>query len=243
MIEGGPAGHRPSRSGRLEAALRSGAAVHADRRRRPGAASARGRLGRGGPVGELQLLAEGQHAPIGRSAAARASSTASREVLDRARTSRTTKRSTPPSRSPSICLAEGGPDRRVTEVEEIAGRRAERADRAGDQRRRDRRRRVPRARAGPRDGPACRPGRPGRMGASRTRFAPNVAVSMRSAPAARYSRWMAPIRSGRIATSSSSDARWGIPREYRSVPIAPSARSGPRASRSRNLARPSTREE
>ena len=34
-------------------------------------------------------------------------------------------------------------------------------------------------------------------GARRTRLAPNVAVSIRSAPAARYSRWMAPISSGR----------------------------------------------
>ena len=73
--------------------------------------------------------------------------------------------------------------------------------------------------------------------ARRSRLAPNVAVSMRSAPASRYSRWMAPMRSGRVVASSSRHARWGMPRLYRSVPIAPSARSGPRARRSWNRAR------
>ncbi len=76
-------------------------------------------------------------------------------------------------------------------------------------------------------------------GASRIRLAPKVAVSMRSAPASRYSRWIAPIRSGRVATSSSRLARCGMPRENRSVPMAPSARIGPWASRSRRRVRAS----
>ncbi len=76
-------------------------------------------------------------------------------------------------------------------------------------------------------------------GASRTRLAPNVAVSMMSAPTARYSRWIAPISSGRLATSSSRTARCGMPRLNSSVPIAPSASSGPVVSRSRNRARAS----
>ena len=50
---------------------------------------------------------------------------------------------------------------------------------------------------------------------------------------------MAPMRSGRVATSSSRTARCGMPRLNSSVPIAPSARSGPAASRSRNRARAS----
>ena len=59
---------------------------------------------------------------------------------------------------------------------------------------------------------AGRPGRPARTAPAGCRLAPNVAVSMMSAPASRYSRWMAPIRSGRVATSSSRQARCGMPR-------------------------------
>ena len=88
---------------------------------------------------------------------------------------------------------------------------------------------------------ANRPARsPKPYGASRMRFAPKVEVSMRSAPAARYSRWMAPISSGRVSTSSSSTARCGIPRENSNVPIAPSASNGPAVSRSRKRSRAPT---
>src|SRR5439155_867402 len=73
--------------------------------------------------------------------------------------------------------------------------------------------------------------------ARRIRFAPNVAVSMISAPASRYSRWIVPMRSGRVVGSSSRQARCGMPRLYRSVPIAPSTSTGPRARRARNRAR------
>ena len=69
-------------------------------------------------------------------------------------------------------------------------------------------------------------------GASRNRLAPKEFVSMTSAPASMYSRWIAPIRSGRVSTSSSSEARCGTPRLNSSVPIAPSSRSGARLSRS-----------
>ena len=62
------------------------------------------------------------------------------------------------------------------------------------------------------------------------RFAPNEFVSIASAPASMYSRWIAPIRSGRVSTSSSSDgALRHAARQNSSVPIAPSSSSGARA--------------
>ena len=70
--------------------------------------------------------------------------------------------------------------------------------------------------------------------ASRNRFAPNESVSISSAPASMYSRWAVTTSSGRVATSSSRQARWGTPRLKRSVPIPPSTRSGRAARRSRN---------
>ena len=62
-------------------------------------------------------------------------------------------------------------------------------------------------------------------------MAPNVAVSMRSAPASRYARWIDPMSCGRVVASSSRQARCGTPPANSSVPMAPSARSGPAASR------------
>ena len=72
---------------------------------------------------------------------------------------------------------------------------------------------------------------------SRIRLAPNVTVSMRSAPASRYSRWSAATRSDRVVASSSRQARWGIPRENSSVPMPPSASSGAAARRAANRSR------
>ena len=69
-------------------------------------------------------------------------------------------------------------------------------------------------------------------GARRTRLALKVSVSMMSAPAAMYSRWTAVMSSGRLSTSSSSEARCGTPRLKSSVPMAPSSSRGRAASRS-----------
>ena len=105
-------------------------------------------------------------------------------------------------------------------------------------------RRAPRGRAG-RRAALSRPARSARpYGARRMRLAPNVRSRSASAPASTYSRWMAPIRSGRVATSSSRRPAAGCPRLKSSVPIAPSSSSGPAASRSRKraLVRPSRHE-
>ncbi len=177
------------------------------------------------PSGSSSSSPKVSRAMIGRSAARRASSMAIR------RWSRTEKvsnwnRSTPPSSSPSSVSrnaartavssrcrisrvgAPSGPIEPATRTSRPATSRASRASCA------PRRARRPAWSASP-------------YGARRCRLAPKVAVSMMSAPAARYSRWIAPIRSGRVWTSSSREARWGTPRENRRVPIAPSANSGP----------------
>ena len=174
-------------------------------------------------------------ATIGRSEAARASVLTARTSSSAENVS-ITNRSTPPSRRPSTCsrtadrtsagsIRSGpwlgpasGPIDPATRASRPATSRASRATWAARRFRRWARSASPNA-------------------ARRSRFAPNVAVSMRSAPASRYSRWMAPMRSGRVVASSSRHARWGMPRLYRSVPIAPSARSGPRARRPWNRAR------
>ena len=176
-------------------------------------------------------------ATIGRSEAARASALTASSSSSRVANVSSTNRSTPPSRRPSICsrnadadVARGssrsgpwlgppsGPIDPATSTSRPATSRASRASWAA------RRFRRPARSASP-------------NGARRSRLAPNVSVSMRSAPASMYSRWMAPMRSGRVVASSSRQARWGMPRLNRSVPIAPSASSGARARRSWNRAR------
>ncbi len=145
-------------------------------------------------------------------------------------------RSTPPSSSPSTCSrkaarivassrwsssrvgAPSGPIEPATRASRPATSRASRATWAARRLRR-----------------AASPARPN--AASRIRFAPNVAVSMISAPAARYARWIAPTRSGRVVASSSRHARCGTPLEKSSVPIPPSSRIGALVRRSRNRSR------
>jgi hypothetical protein len=123
-------------------------------------------------------------------------------------------RSTPPSisRGPALVgvahlVERHRAERRIVDVGRDRQRPVGRADRAGDEarpvgrravhssaasrasraRRRSARRRAPRARSRP----------------ARWRCALNVLVSMMSAPASRYSRWMAPMTSGRVSTSTS----------------------------------------
>ena len=107
-------------------------------------------------------------------------------------------------------LAERGPDRCLVEVQDLARRRPEGPDRAGDERVAARHvARLARDLGGPpveAVGVAARPN-----AVSRTRLAPNVAVSMISAPASRYARWIDPTRSGRVVGSSSRQARWWTP--------------------------------
>ena len=83
-------------------------------------------------------------------------------------------------------------------------------------------------------GRSRRPGRTAQAGTGSPRGSPSRSSS---APASRYSRWVAVTSSGRVAASSSSDARWGTPRLNRSVPIAPSARSGRAARRAAKRSR------
>src|SRR4029077_11019572 len=70
--------------------------------------------------------------------------------------------------------------------------------------------------------------------ASLNRLAPNVLVSMQSAPTAMYSEWIACTSPGLFTFSTSKQASSGTPRAYKRVPMAPSQRSGPAASRSLN---------
>ncbi len=175
-------------------------------------------------------------ATTGRPAAARASASASRSGSSSLNVSRM-RRSTPPSRRPSICSRKtpravrpapspvvgrpgrsNGPTEPATRASRPVTSRASRASCA--------------ARRLIREAMASNP-----HAARRIRLAPNVAVSIRSAPASRYSRWIVATRSARVRTSSSRQARWGIPREKSSVPIAPSARIGPAARRAANRAR------
>ena len=134
-------------------------------------------------------------------------------------------------------LAERRPDRRVVEVEQVAGRRAERPDRPGDQH------------VAPGD-VACLAGE---LGAATGQLAGLVGQPERGEPHAvgperggldevgarpRGTRGgSAPISSGRVATSSSRFARCGIPREKGACPSPRRRAAGPRASRSRNRAR------
>ncbi len=177
------------------------------------------------PSGSSSSSPNVSKATIGRSAAAFASSTAIRRCSTDEKVSNQ-NRSTPPSSRPSMVSrnvartvassrwtssrvgAPSGPTEPATRTSRPATSRASRA--------------------------SCAPRRaslpawsPSPNGARRARFAPNVADSMMSEPAVRYSRWTAPMRSGRVATSSSRFARWGMPREKRSVPIAPSPSNGP----------------
>ena len=190
------------------------------------------------PSGSAASSPKVRSATIGRSAAIeRASSTASARWSTTENVSNQ-KTSTPPSSRPSIVSRNaartsasarwrisrvGGPSGPIDPATSESRPATSRASRASWAPRR-----------------ASRPARSARpYGARRTRLAPNVAVSMRSAPAARYSRWIAPMSSGRVATSSSRTARCGTPRLNSSVPIAPSASSGPRDSRAWKRARAS----
>ena len=202
MIERGPAG-RPSPSSASRQTCGPAAAVDADdvdveRRRAPRPPIAGRRA-----VRQVELLAEGQQRDDRQVAAAGA------PPRWRSRGGRATRRS------------RTGTGRRRPR----AGRRSARGTRPGPWRRPRWTRSLVGAPSGPTD-PATRTSRPltsrasraiwaprrasrpawsaRPYGARRTRLAPNVAVSIRSAPAARYSRWIAPISSGRDRTSSSS---------------------------------------
>ena len=171
----------------------------------------------------------------GTSAARRASSAASRRC-SRSKKVSMTRRSTPPSSSPSTCSRNAarmvassgwrssrvggprGPMLPPTHASRPLTSRASRATCAA------RRLNLPASSASP-------------YTSSRIRLAPNVRVSMRSAPASRYSRWSAATRSERVVASSSRHARWGIPRENSSVPMPPSASSGAAARRAANRSR------
>src|SRR3989442_13249243 len=67
--------------------------------------------------------------------------------------------------------------------------------------------------------------------ASLKRLAPKVLVSIRSAPAATYSAWIACTSLGLFRLRTSKHASSDTPRAYSIVPIAPSQRSGPASRR------------
>ena len=123
----------PNALERLEAGVRPGAAVdadHVDRRRLEGRRGRRRRR----PVGQLELLAErqlGDDRQVGRSPAAPRRPRASR--CRRSTNVSIMNRSTPPSSRPSICSRNAARIARLVEVEQLARRCAERADRAGDE--------------------------------------------------------------------------------------------------------------
>ena len=70
----------------------------------------------------------------------------------------------------------------------------------------------------------------------RYRFAPNVFVRTRRAPAPTNDAWISATRVGARTFSSSMHASTGTPRAISDVPMPPSARSGASASRDRNTA-------
>ncbi len=69
---------------------------------------------------------------------------------------------------------------------------------------------------------------------SLNRFAPKVFVSMQSAPARMYSRWMCSTRVGFERLMPSKQRLMNMPRSYSSVPMPPSKRTMPPSSISRN---------
>ena len=166
---------------------------------------------------------------MGRSQARRAASTAARRWPTSLAVSIMT-RSMPPSRSPSSCsLAEDpatrserwlgpcsgeltGPMEPATSTSRPETSRASRASWAA-------RRLMAVVRSASPSSPRW------------TRLALKVSVSMISAPAAMYSRCTAVTSSGRLSTSSSSEARWGTPRLKSRLPMAPSSSIGRSASR------------
>src|SRR5207302_1432612 len=171
-------------------------------------------------------------ATMGRSATARIASTAS-ATSPRSDIVSTTNASTPPSRSPSACSRKAsraspspsvpsgarylpsGPIEPRTSTSRPMASRTSRASLTP-------RRLISRT---------CDP-RP--WTASLNRLAPNVLVSMQSAPAAMYSEWIACTSAGVFRFSTSKQPSSGTPRAYRRVPMAPSQRRGPAASRSLN---------
>src|SRR5207244_9945887 len=70
----------------------------------------------------------------------------------------------------------------------------------------------------------------------RYRFAPNVFVRTRRAPAPTNDAWISATRVGARTFSSSIHASTGTPRAIKDVPMPPSARSGPSAKRDRKTA-------
>ncbi len=191
---GSPSAGHPLES--LEAGERPDAAVHADRvdaRRRQGR---RGGLGRRA-VGRCELLAErhlGDDRQVRRRRAPRRSRAAGAR---RSKNVSKMSRSAPPSSSPSICSRNAARTAASGRWHELAVGRAERPDRA----------RHPRfaaghvARLAGQLGPAAVEraalvGQPvaRRAGSGWRRTSPSRSAS---APASRYSRWIAPIRSGR----------------------------------------------
>src|SRR5438445_177292 len=162
---------------------------------------------------------------MGRSATARIASTAS-ATSPRSDIVSTTNASTPPSRSPSACSRKAsraspspsvpsgarylpsGPIEPRTSTSRPMASRTSRASLTP-------RRLISRT---------CDP-RP--WTASLNRLAPNVLVSMQSAPAAMYSEWIACTSAGVFRFSTSKQASSGAPRAYRRVPMAPSQRRQP----------------
>ena len=221
---------------RLEAGVRAGAAVHADHVDRRAREQRRRASAGVEPSASSSSSPNVISATIGRSAVARRASSIGDQQVAQVDERLEHEQVDAALEQAVDLLAERLADPRLVEAQQVARRRAERTDRAGDEH-------VAAADVARLAGDARR----GRLNrcvsaaspnpASRTRFAPNVAVSMRSAPASRYSRWIAPTSSGRVVASSSRQARWGTPPANSSVPIAPSARSGRAASRSRKRSR------